>query len=70
MLGVVILAAGLDLFRAAAWARTVGVIIATFAGLVAFVQMPYYPVWGILFIAASVALVWARTAHGADILAA
>jgi multisubunit Na+/H+ antiporter MnhG subunit len=68
ILGIVIFAAGLSLFRAATWARTVGVIIAIFAGLVAFAWMPYYPVWGILFIAASVAVIWALTAHGTDIL--
>ena len=68
ILGVVIFAAGLNLFRAATWARTVGVIVAIFAGLTAFAWIPYYPVWGILFIAASVAVIWALTAHGSDIL--
>lgn len=67
ILGILILAAGFALFTAAVWARTVGVILAVIAGLVAFSWIPWYPVWGILFIAASVAVIWALTAHGRDI---
>ena len=67
ILGIVILAAGCALFTAAVWARTVGVIFAVIAGLVAFSWIPWYPVWGILLVAASVAVIWALTANGRDI---
>lgn len=65
--GIVVLVAGFYLFQGAVWARTVGVIIAVLSGLVAFAWLPYYPLWGILFIAVSVAVIWALTAHGRDI---
>jgi hypothetical protein len=29
--------------------------------------MPWYPIWGIIFVAVSVAIIWALTAHGHDI---
>lgn len=67
ILGIVILAAGFGLFTAQVWARTVGVIIAAISALVAFAWMPYYPIWGIIFVAVSVAVIWALTAHGRDI---
>lgn len=67
ILGIVILLAGFYLFTGAVWARTVGVIIAVLEALVAFAWMPYYPVWGIIFVAISIAVIWALTAHGEDI---
>jgi hypothetical protein len=67
LLGIVILASGCGVFLGAVWARTVGVILAVLAGLLAFGWLPYYPVWAILFIAISVAVIWALTVHGRDI---
>jgi hypothetical protein len=67
ILGAVILASGFGLFSGAVWARIVGVIIAFIAGLVAFTWLPYYPVWGIIFIVISIGVIWALTVHGRDI---
>ena len=67
ILGIVILASGCGLFLGAVWARIVGVILAAVAGLLAFAWLPYYPIWAILFIAISVAVIWALTVHGRDI---
>ena len=69
ILGIVVGFAGFGLFRAAVWARTVGVIMAVLSGLIAFSWMPWYPIWGAIFIAVSVAVIWALTAHGEDITA-
>ena len=68
ILGSVVLFAGFGLFQAAVWARTVGVIIAVLQGLVGFAWLPWYPIWGIIFIAVSIAVIWALTAHGEDIV--
>lgn len=67
ILGVVVILAGLALFRAAVWARTVGVILAVVSAIAAFGWLPYYPVWGSLLIAAAFFVIWALTAHGRDI---
>ena len=67
LLGTVILLAGFYLFTGAVWARTVGVIIAVLWALVAFAWLPLYPVWAIVFIAVSIFVIWALTAHGRDI---
>ena len=66
-LGIVILLAGFGLFSGAVWARVIGAVIAVLAGLAAFAWLPYYPVWAIIFIAMSVGVIWAITAHGSDI---
>jgi len=67
ILGIVVLFAGIGVFSAMVWARTVGVILAVISGLVAFAWLPYYPVWAILIVTVSVFTVWALTAHGRDI---
>jgi hypothetical protein len=67
ILGILIAAAGFFLFRGAVWARVVGVIIAVVSSLVAFTWLPYYPVWAIILIVVSIAIIWALTVHGRDI---
>jgi hypothetical protein len=68
LLGIVILIAGLSLFTGAVWARTVGVIMAAIAMLVAFAWLPWYPIFAILLIAISAAVIWALTTHGLDMI--
>jgi hypothetical protein len=41
--------------------------MAAVSGLVGFAWLPYFPVWGVIFIASAVAVIWALTAHGRDI---
>lgn len=65
--GIIIVLAGFALFSGAVWARTIGVILAGISALVSFAWIPFYPIWGIVFIAVDVAIIWALTAHGRDI---
>jgi hypothetical protein len=67
ILGVVVLLSAFGLFTGSVWARTVGVILAFIAALVAFAWLPWYPIWAILFIIASVGVMWALTVHGRDV---
>ena len=67
VLGIAVIFAAYGLFIAATWARIVGVIMAVLAMLLAFAWIPYYPVWGILFVVASVSVIWALTVHGDDV---
>jgi hypothetical protein len=69
IVGVIVLVAGFGLFSAQFWARTVGVIIAVISAIVAFTWLPYFPVWGVIFIVVSIAIIWALTVHGHDIKA-
>ncbi len=66
-IGIVVLLAGLFVFTGALWARIVGMTIAVLAGLAAFVWLPYYPVWAIIFIIISVVVIWALAAQGRDV---
>ena len=67
IVGGVVLVSGFGLFSGNVLARTVGVIIAALSGLIAFAWLPWYPVWAVIFIAVSVAIIWSLTAHGRDI---
>ena len=70
ILGIVILLAGFYLFTGAVWARTVGVVIAVLWAIAAFAWMPWYPIWALAFLAVSIFVIWALTAHGRDIVEA
>jgi hypothetical protein len=67
ILGIVVILAAVGLFSGRVWARTVGVILAVISSIAAFAWLPYYPVWGILQIAAAFAVIWALTLHGRDV---
>lgn len=69
ILGVVLIASGFGIFSGNVAARTVGVIVAGLATIVNFAWLPYFPVWSIIVIAISIAVIWALTAHGRDIAA-
>ena len=67
--GVLVLIGGLGLLSGSLWGRTLGVIAAAGAAIANFAFIPLYPVWSIVVIALSVAVIWALTAHGRDIVA-
>jgi len=67
VLGVIVLLAGFALFNGAVWARAVGVTIAAFSAVANFMWLPYYPIWGLLMIAAAGFVIWALTVHGRDV---
>jgi hypothetical protein len=67
IVGVILLLAGIGLFSGNVLARIVGVIVASLAMIVNFAWLPYYPIWSIVMIAISIAIIWALTAHGRDI---
>jgi hypothetical protein len=66
--GIIVLFAGVGLFSGAVWARTVGVIVATVSAITSFLWLPLYPFWAITLIVVDVAVIWALTAHGRDIV--
>jgi hypothetical protein len=68
IVGILIAIAGIGLFSGNVLARTVGVVMAVVSAVAAFAWMPYYPVWGVTMVAISVAVIWALTAHGRDVV--
>ena len=66
--GVLVLIGGFGLLAGSLWGRTLGVLGAAGAALANFAFIPLYPVWSIVVIAVSVAVIWALTAHGRDIV--
>jgi hypothetical protein len=67
--GVIIAVAGGFLLTGSVIARTIGVIMAFISALVGFAWLPYQPVWGVIFIAIAISVIWALTAHGRDVVA-
>jgi hypothetical protein len=67
--GVVVLAAGLGLFSGRAWARVLGVILASISAILNFAFIAAFPVWSLTVIALDVFVIYALTAHGAEMKA-
>ena len=67
--GIVVALAGFALFQGAVWARTVGVLLAVISLIANFAFIPFYPVWSIALIALNIAVIWALTVHGRDVVA-
>ncbi|WP_053207228.1 DUF7144 family membrane protein [Jiangella muralis] len=67
ILGIVLVIAGAALITGSVVARAVGVAFAAISMVAAFAWLPYQPVWAVLIVAASTAVIWALTVHGRDI---
>ncbi|HSR86776.1 MAG TPA: hypothetical protein VLM11_21575 [Streptosporangiaceae bacterium] len=63
-IGAVIFAAGVCVLLGMTWARVVGVILASFSAIAAFMFLPYYPVWAIIIVAIDVYIIWALVSVG------
>ncbi|MGC3000847.1 DUF7144 family membrane protein [Streptomyces sp. G35A] len=62
ILGALVAAAGLALFRGAPWARAVGVALAGLSMVAHFVWLPHAPVWSIALIVIDGFIIWALCA--------
>jgi hypothetical protein len=63
-IGAVVFAAGVCVLLRMTWARVVGVILASFSAISAFLFLPYYPVWAIILVAIDVYIIWALVSVG------
>lgn len=63
-LGALAVVVALGLFRAATWARVLGVAVAGLVIIANFLSLPYSPVWSVIMIALSGFIIWARDAVG------
>jgi hypothetical protein len=66
VVGLIVLASGVGVFSGNVLARTVGVIAATISLIVNFFFIPAYPIWALTVITIDVLVIWALTAHGAE----
>jgi hypothetical protein len=66
VLGAVIFAAGFCVILGMTWARIVGIILATFSAVTAFLALPLFPVWGIILVAFNAFIIWALATRRPD----
>jgi hypothetical protein len=62
ILGILVVLAGLSLFRGALWARVVGVVLAGVSMVANFMWLPHYPLWALTLIAMDAFIIWALCA--------
>jgi hypothetical protein len=66
ILGAVVFAAGFCVILGMTWARIVGIILATFSAVTAFLTVPLFPVWGIVLVAFNAFIIWALATRRPD----
>jgi hypothetical protein len=64
--GIVVALAGMALFTGRTWARVVGVVVAMVSAVINIAFLAAYPVWSTIMIAIDVLVIYALTAHGAE----
>ena len=69
ILGAILILSGLGIMSGNVLGRTVGVLVAAISMVANFAFIPWYPLWSIAVIAVDVAVIWALTAHGRDVVA-
>ncbi|MGW3160808.1 DUF7144 family membrane protein [Streptomyces sp. NPDC001089] len=67
VLGVLVVLAGIALFRGAMWARITGIALAGLSMIANFLWLPYYPVWAIVLIAVDAFVIWALCIGARDV---
>jgi hypothetical protein len=70
VVGVIVVIAGFAIFSGAAWARTIGVIMAFLSAIANFAWLPYYPVWSVIVITICVLVIYALIVHGRELRSA
>ena len=66
IVGLVLLLCGIGVFSGNVLARTVGVIAAAVSLIANFAFIPAYPIWALVVVTIDVLIIWALTAHGAE----
>ena len=61
VLGVLLVACGIGLFRRSAWAGVTAIFLAMLSAFANFFFIPYYPFWAVLVIALDIWVIWALT---------
>ena len=69
IVGAILILSGLGIMSGNVLGRTVGVFVAALSMVANFAFIPWYPLWSIAIIAVDVAVIWALTAHGRDVVA-
>ena len=67
LLGILVILAGLALFRGATWARIVGIVLASLSTIANFFFIPYYPLWALIVITMDVIIIWALCARAGQL---
>ncbi len=67
--GALVFFAGLGLFTARMWARTIGVILVAVSALVNFAWATSFPIWSLTLLAIDFFIIYAIIAHGAEMKA-
>ena len=67
LMGIVVLVAGFSVLHGAAWARAVGVVLATFSIIANLAYVNTYPIWSIAIMVVDVLVIYALTVHGNEV---
>ncbi|EME97638.1 hypothetical protein J7W19_02465 [Streptomyces mobaraensis NBRC 13819 = DSM 40847] len=58
-LGIAAIMVGVGLFKVSAWARVLGIVIASLILIANFLSLPYFPLWSVVVMATCAFVIWA-----------
>jgi hypothetical protein len=68
-LGVLFVLVGFGVLAGQTWARVVGIALAVISAIINLAFIAAYPVWGVIFIALDIVIIYALAMHGREIKA-
>jgi hypothetical protein len=66
-LGVLFVLVGFGVLAGQTWARVIGIALAVISAIVNLAFIAAYPVWGVIFIALDIVIIYALAMHGREI---
>ena len=66
VIGALLIVTGIAVVTGKAWARAIGIVLATLNLIANFLFIPYYPVWSVLLVALDVAVIWGLARYRDD----
>ncbi|RKE18854.1 hypothetical protein [Streptomyces sp. TLI_171] len=66
VVGALVALVGFFVITGAAWARIIGIVLASISLIGSFLSLPYYPVWSLVVIALDLFVIWALCVYQED----
>ncbi|MCK9495514.1 MAG: hypothetical protein M0R75_08460 [Dehalococcoidia bacterium] len=66
VMGIIVIVTGVGVLSGILWARIVGMVLVSLMAIANFFTIPYYPVWSIVVIAASLLVIWSLATHSEE----
>ena len=65
--GLLMLGTGMALYAGQTWARVIAILLVSVNMISQLMEMPAYPLWGLVILTLDILIIWAIIVHGAEL---